>query len=103
MLQRDRHIRTQVQQLADASLFAVSFWLAYALRSNGWFSELFGLDAIPLDAFNQVVWLYFALVPAAPLVLESQGFYKRPVGGSRTAMFWPQPSIAARLSSSRRT
>ena len=29
MLQRDRQIRTQVHQLADASLFAVSFWLAY--------------------------------------------------------------------------
>ena len=34
MLQRDRQIRTQVHQLADAFLFATSFWLAFALRSN---------------------------------------------------------------------
>ena len=31
----------------------------------------------------------FALVPAAPLVLESQGFYKRNVISSRAAIFWP--------------
>ncbi|MEI8081552.1 MAG: hypothetical protein WCI74_06865, partial [Actinomycetes bacterium] len=30
-----------------------------------------------------------ALVPAAPLVLESQGFYSRPVVSSRTTVFWP--------------
>ena len=34
MLQRDRQIRTQVLQLADACLFAASFWLAYAVRGN---------------------------------------------------------------------
>lgn len=89
MLQRDRHIRMQVQQLADASLFAASFWLAYCLRENVDFSNWLGLDFIPTDAFNNVVWLYFALVPAAPLVLESQGFYNRPVVGSRSAIFWP--------------
>ena len=89
MLQRDRQIRTQVQQLADASLFAVSFWLAYALRGNALFADLLNLDAITPDAFSGVVWLYFMLVPGAPLVLESQGFYNRPVAGSRTAMIWP--------------
>ena len=100
MLQRDRHIRTQIQQLADACLFAASFWLAYALRSDadfsdwitvwlgGWF-PFFRLQQIPADAFLSVLWLYFALVPAAPLVLESQGFYNRPMVGSRFSMFWP--------------
>ena len=34
MLRRDRQIRTQIHQVADACLFAVSFWLAYALRLN---------------------------------------------------------------------
>ncbi|MEI7807434.1 MAG: sugar transferase [Verrucomicrobiota bacterium] len=89
MLQRDRQIRTQIQQLADASLFAASFWLAYVLRSNGWLTDFLGLDAIEPGAFSRVVWLYFALVPAAPLVLESQGFYSRPVVSSRTTVFWP--------------
>ncbi|MEI8289244.1 MAG: sugar transferase [Verrucomicrobiota bacterium] len=89
MLQRDRQIRTQIQQLVDASLFAVSFWLAYVLRSNGWLTEFLNLDVIEPGAFNRVVWLYFALVPGAPLVLESQGFYSRPVVSSRTTIFWP--------------
>ena len=32
MLKRDRQIRMQIQQLADASLFAVCLLIAYALR-----------------------------------------------------------------------
>jgi exopolysaccharide biosynthesis polyprenyl glycosylphosphotransferase len=89
MLQRDRQIRTQIQQLADACLFAVSLWLAYAFRENETLSLWLGLDLISPDAFERVVWLYFALVPAAPLVLESQGFYNRPMAASRTTLFWP--------------
>ena len=34
MLKRDRQIRTVIHQLADASLFAIAFWLSYALRAN---------------------------------------------------------------------
>jgi exopolysaccharide biosynthesis polyprenyl glycosylphosphotransferase len=89
MLQRDRQIRTQVHQLADACLFAASFWLAYAVRENVAFSNWLGLDIIPPDMFERVWWLYFALVPAAPLVLESQGFYNRPAVNSRKAIIWP--------------
>ena len=40
MLQRDRHIRTQMQQMGDAGIFALSFWLAYALR--GWAQKKWG-------------------------------------------------------------
>ena len=89
MLQRERHVRTQVQQITDACVFAVSFWFAFVLRSQPAIYHWLGLDPVGSDAFDQVVWLYFALVPAAPLVLESQGFYSRPIIGSRAAMFWP--------------
>ena len=34
MLRRDRQIQTQIHQLADACLVALSFWLAYLLRAN---------------------------------------------------------------------
>ena len=34
MLRRDRQIRTQISQLADAFLVAVSFWLAFVLRAD---------------------------------------------------------------------
>jgi exopolysaccharide biosynthesis polyprenyl glycosylphosphotransferase len=89
MLQRDRQIRTQLHQLADACLFAASFWLSYAVRSNAAFSNWLGVPVIPPDMFENVWWLYFALVPAAPLVLESQGFYNRPAISSRRAILWP--------------
>src|ERR1700744_4668923 len=89
MLQRDRQFRTQVHQIADACIFAVSLWLAYVLRGNEGFSRIFGLDAVSSDAFKQVLWLFLVIFPAAPLVLESQGFYNRPVVSSRTIIFWP--------------
>jgi hypothetical protein len=91
MLQRDRQIRTQVHQLADACLFAASFWLAYALRGSPvvteWINQVLPagheLEVVPPEMFAHVWWLYFALIPAAPLVLESQGFYNRPAVHSR--------------------
>ena len=89
MLQRDRQFRTQIHQLTDACVFAMSFWLAFVLRGNDTFSGWLGLEPVSADAFSQVVWLYFALVPAAPLVLESQGFYSRPMLTARASMFWP--------------
>jgi len=89
MLQRDRHIRMQVQQLVDASLFATAFWLAYCLRENEAFTAMLRLESIPTEAFSNVIKLYFFLVPAAPLVLESQGFYNRPMADSRSVLFWP--------------
>src|SRR6266567_181731 len=87
MLRRHRQIRTQIHQFMDACLFAVSFWLAYVLRSNAELSALFRLD--PIGRFESFVWLYLVLIPAAPLVLESQGFYNRPLLCPRRATLWP--------------
>ena len=89
MLQRDRQIRTQVHQLTDACLFAASFWLAYVVRGNLTFTNWLELEPIPSKMFANVWWLFFALVPAAPLVLESQGFYHRSAVNSRKTLFWP--------------
>ncbi|HVU09188.1 MAG TPA: sugar transferase, partial [Verrucomicrobiae bacterium] len=87
MLQRDRQIRMQIQQLADACLFTVSFWIAYSLRSNP--QIIAWLKLVPPSSLENFLWLYVVLIPAAPLVLESQGFYNRPVLSSRSAIFWP--------------
>ena len=89
MLRRDRQIRTQIHQVADACLFAVSFWIAYALRNNPHIVAWLELDPIPPDVVGSVVWLYFILIVAAPLILESQGFYDRPALGPRRDIFWP--------------
>jgi exopolysaccharide biosynthesis polyprenyl glycosylphosphotransferase len=87
MLRRDRQIRAQVQQLADACLFAASLWLAYEFRANEWVSALLN-QTVTLDAMVQVGWLYFALILAGPLILETQGLYNRPITGSRRQLFW---------------
>jgi exopolysaccharide biosynthesis polyprenyl glycosylphosphotransferase len=97
MLQRDRQIRTQVHQMVDACLFAASFWLAYAVRSSEMFTRWinvvmpagFELPVVPAEMFDNVWWIYFGLVPAAPLVLESQGFYNRPGFSSRRSIILP--------------
>jgi exopolysaccharide biosynthesis polyprenyl glycosylphosphotransferase len=89
MLQRDQQFRTQIHQVADACLFAVSFWMAFALRVNPQIIAWLDLDPIPLDIFDRVLWLYFFLIPTAPLILESQGFYDHPVLCSRRDILWP--------------
>jgi exopolysaccharide biosynthesis polyprenyl glycosylphosphotransferase len=89
MLQRARQIRTQIHQLADAGLFAISFWLAYFFRSQPFVADWFPNNPVSLDAFDHVMRFLFALVPAAPLVLESQGFYKRNIISTRATIFWP--------------
>ena len=83
MSRRDRQIRTQIHQVADAFLFAASFWMAFALRANPQVVAWLNLYSIPSAAFSSVAWLYFPLIIAGPLILESQGFYDRPALGPR--------------------
>ena len=91
MLQRDRQIRIQIQQLADACLFAVSLLIAYALRSD---SQIIAwLNLVPPSPFENFRWLFVVVIPAAPLILESQGFYGRPIPCPRGAIFWPLLSV----------
>src|SRR5208282_1111427 len=89
MLRRDRQMRAQVNQLVDAFLFAVSFWLMVVLRADPQIIEWLKLKTLPPDAFENVGWLYFVLIPGAPFVLELQGFYNRPLLGPRRAILWP--------------
>src|SRR5882724_4566510 len=86
MLRRDRQIRMQIHQLMDACLFALGFWLAYMVRSNLDVIELLGLH--PVNKFDDYVWLYLILIPAAPLILETQGFYNRSILCSRRFTAW---------------
>src|SRR5580700_4457741 len=86
MLRRDRLIRMQIHQLMDACIFAVAFWLAYLFRGNADVRDLLGLDDI--SPFGNYVWLYLILMPTAPMVLEAQGFYDRPVYSSRQQTAW---------------
>src|ERR1041385_4394670 len=87
MLRRYRLIRMQIHQLMDACLFAIALWLAYVLRTNVQVADFLGI--VPEGgSFENYVWLYLFLIPAAPVVLEAQGFYSRPMLYSRRATVW---------------
>lgn len=86
MLRRHRQIRMQFHQMVDACLFAIAFWLAYEIRAT----ELVeGFFKIPVQPFAEYVWFYVLLIPAAPLVLESQRFYDHSFLGPRRTKLWP--------------
>ncbi|MDB6055802.1 MAG: exopolysaccharide biosynthesis polyprenyl glycosylphosphotransferase [Verrucomicrobiales bacterium] len=86
MLRRHLQLRMQIHQLLDASLFAMSLWLAHLLRSH-WKIEILG-GASQITSFDNFIWLYLLIVPLAPLVLESQGFYSRPLLPARGETAW---------------
>lgn len=85
MLRRDQQIRIQALQLLDACLFALALWLAHVVRSNLTFG-IFG--ELVIEDFSQFVLLYVLIIPGVPLILESQGFYARPLLSSRRHMAW---------------
>lgn len=87
MLRRHRQIRMQIQQLLDACLFGLSFWLAWLLRANPDIIDFFRLD--PVRPFGAYFWLYLTLILAGPLVLEAQGFYDLPLLAPRRTAAWP--------------
>ncbi|MDB6125905.1 MAG: exopolysaccharide biosynthesis polyprenyl glycosylphosphotransferase [Pedosphaera sp.] len=87
MLRRDRQIKMQIQQLLDALLFAVSFWLAWIFRANPDVMQFFGLS--PVSPFTSYYLLYLVLIPTGPLVLEAQGFYDQPMLSPRRTAVWP--------------
>jgi len=85
MLRRHQQIRMQLHQLMDACLFAISFWLAYEIRSK---AAIVTAGLGPAAKFEEFVWFYLILIPAAPLLLESQGFYDRPLLAPRRPLLW---------------
>jgi exopolysaccharide biosynthesis polyprenyl glycosylphosphotransferase len=94
MLRRQRQVRTQFQKLMDAGLFALAFWLAHYLRSSWlndpsvWkFFEFFGGTA-EIQKFNEYAWLLLLILPVSPFLLETQGFYNRPLNSSRKRTAW---------------
>lgn len=85
MLRRQRQIRAQVQQWADAGLFALAFWLAHTVRAVA-VTYLPGLEEI--QPFEQYLWLYILIIPGTLLLLKALGFYNRPLLFSRRETAW---------------
>jgi len=87
MLNPEQQMRMQLHQLMDACLFALSFWLAYEVRGSPQLVDLFLME--PVAPFTDYAWLFLVLIPAAPFILDAQGFYQRPAYCRRRATAWP--------------
>ena len=87
MLRQHQLIRMQIHQLMDACLFALGFWLAFELRAVPGVIAFLNLPAAPPG--DLYFWIFLVLIPAAPMILEWQGFYNRPSVSPRVAILWP--------------
>jgi len=87
MLSRQRQVRAQVQKLLDGVLFAVALWFAHFLRYN--YLKIAVLGGTPeIEPFQDFLWLFLIIIPVAPLLLETQGFYSRPMIARRRTTAW---------------
>jgi len=87
MLRRQREIRAQVHKLVDACLFGLGFWLAYYIRTNYFKVAVFG-GTPEIQPLSEFIWLFPIVAVAAPLLLETQGFYSRPLLARRRTTVW---------------
>jgi len=76
MLERRQELNTQLQQLIDAFLLALSLWAAYVLRyySTFWFDL-----SNSIDPQRNYAWLLIVIMPFGPILLDFQGFYQSPL------------------------
>jgi len=95
MLRRQQQVQVQMQRLVDTCLFTLSFWLAYQLRTSAWLLGDFGLVFLGLfggtkeiEPFAEFYPFLLLTVPLSLVLLESQGFYRRPVLVSRSVSAW---------------
>ncbi|MBI5383591.1 MAG: sugar transferase [Verrucomicrobia bacterium] len=86
MLGQHRQLRIQVNQLKDGGIFCLALWLAHYLRA-GVLHDLLHLERT-IEPWDEFIWLWFVIFPAAPLILESQGFYRRPLFPRRRDTLW---------------
>ncbi len=76
MLARKQEINLQLNEVADAAILGITFWLCHWLRFNG----ILSLDSSPeIPEFKYFVWVLAVLVPFGPFLLELQGYYQYPL------------------------
>jgi len=77
MLIHRKEFLAQVNQLTDAVVIAVVYWLVYEAREAlaFWLPGQWSLIA----PFRVYKWLYLIILPAYPLLLELNGYYTRPL------------------------
>ena len=84
MLTRRQELNTQLQQLIDAVLLALSLLAAHTLRyySTYWFDL-----SKSIDPFQSYQWLLIVVMPFGPILLDIQGFYQSPLTKTKWKSF----------------
>jgi len=76
MLARKQEINLQLNEVVDAAILGVTFWLCHWLRFNG----ILKLDSSPeIPEFKYFVWVLAVIVPIGPFLMELQGYYHYPL------------------------
>src|SRR5256884_7443630 len=80
MIARRQELNTQLQQLIDSVLLALSLLAAHSLRyySTAWFDL-----TTPIDPFRNYQWLFIVIMPFGPILLDLQGFYQSPLNKTK--------------------
>jgi exopolysaccharide biosynthesis polyprenyl glycosylphosphotransferase len=84
MIARKQELSTQVQQLIDSFLLALSLLLAHTLRhyTTGWF-----VFPNSIDRFSNYSWLLIVVMLFGPILLDLQGFYNSPLEKTKWKSF----------------
>ncbi|HEX8680625.1 MAG TPA: sugar transferase, partial [Chthoniobacterales bacterium] len=76
MLARRQEINTQLQQIIDSVLLALTLYGTYVLRLYA--TDWFNLERA-IDPFSNYHWLIVVVMAFAPILLDLQGFYDSPL------------------------
>lgn len=92
MLRRSHQLRVQIHQWIDGALCALALWVAHWIRYNYKVHvSVFGLNILgePIQPFSvDYFTLFLVIIPIAPLVMESQGFYNRSLFAPQSRLIW---------------
>ena len=84
MLARRQEINTQIQQLLDALLLALTLLVTHFVRYHS--PEWFGVQKT-IDPFSNYHWLILVVMFFGPILLDLQGFYESPLTKERWKSF----------------
>lgn len=76
MPSKHRELVVQFSQITDALLIALIFWLSHAFREE--LAYRFPAHFSMIHPFRYYKWLYLVILPLYPILLDVNGFYKRP-------------------------
>ena len=84
MIARRQELNTQLQQIFDSFLLAVSLYTAHSLRylSTNWFNLEKTID--PLSNYH---WVIIVVMAFGPILLDLQGFYQSPLTKTKWKSF----------------